>query len=166
MELTIRKDGILEINDARIIFRNFRGERSTYNKEGERNFGLVIPDQELADMLLADENRYGAAWNVKIKAPREEGETPFIHLPVKVKFNDRGPAVFLKSGNAVNQLTEDNIHRLDNLDIRSVDLDIAPYDGIQRDGTPYRSAYLRSMYVVQNVDRFTARFASEESPEE
>ena len=33
-------------------------------------------------------------------------------------------------------------------------------------GTPFRSAYLQSMCVVQNIDRFSARFAAEEHPED
>ena len=165
MELTFAPRSILQIDDARIIFKNFRGEGSKFNKEGDRNFAVVIPNQEFADALINDTNKYGTGWNVKIKAPREEGDEPFIYLPVKVKFNDRGPNVILRSGNNHVRLTEDTIGMLDRIDILSVDMDIRPYDD-EINGKPFRSAYLQSMHVTQNIDRFTARYAEEEFPEE
>ena len=165
MNLTFAPRNILQIDDARIIFRNFRGEGGRFNKEGDRNFAVVIPSQEMADSLLNDTNQYGAGWNVKIKAPREEGDEPFIYLPVKVKFNNRGPVVYLESGSNRIKLNEDTISMLDEIDILSVDMDIRPYDD-EINGKPFRSAYLQSMLVRQEIDRFAARFAEEEHPEE
>ena len=166
MELTFAPKGILEIDDARICFRNFRGEGSLYNNEGDRNFSLVIPDEEIADALMNDKNEFGVGWNVKIRAPREEGEAPFMHLPVKVKYTERsGPRVYLISGKNRVELNEDTIGMLDDIDIKSVDMNIRPYDGEGRFG-PFRSAYLQSIYIVQNVDRFAARFSEEEYPGE
>lgn len=165
MNLTFAPRNILQIDDARIIFRNFRGEGGRFNKEGDRNFAVVIPNQEMAESLLNDTNQYGAGWNVKIKAPREEGDDPFIYLPVKVKFNNRGPVIYLESGNNRIRLTEDTVSMLDEIDILSVDMDIRPYDD-EINGKPFRSAYLQSMLVRQEIDRFAARFAEEEHPEE
>lgn len=166
MKLTFAPKGILQIDDARICFRNFRGEGSMYNNEGDRNFSLVIPDNDIAEALQNDKNEYGVGWNVKIKAPREEGDQPFMHMLVKVKYTDRSkPRAYLISGKNRVELTEDTIGMLDDIDIRSVDLDIRPYDGEGRFG-PHRTAYLQSIYVTQEVDRFAARFAEEEYPEE
>lgn len=165
MELTFAPRGVLQINDARIVFKNFRGEGGKFNKEGDRNFALVIPDEEMAEALQNDVNKYGAGWNVKIRPPREEGDEPFIYLPVKVKFNERGPVVFLQSGDHRVKLKEETIAMLDDIDIAYVELDIRPYDS-EINGKPFRAAYLQAMCVTQNVDRFTARFASEEHPEE
>lgn len=165
MNLTFAPRNILQIDDARIIFRNFRGEGGRFNKEGDRNFAVVIPNQEMAESLLNDTNQYGAGWNVKIKAPREEGDDPFIYLPVKVKFNNRGPVIYLESGSNRIRLTEDTVSMLDEIDILNVDMDIRPYDD-EINGKPFRSAYLQSMLVRQEIDRFAARFAEEEHPEE
>lgn len=165
MELTFAPKNVLQINDARIIFRNFEGRGDMYNREGERNFALVIPNQEIAEALQNDTNQYGVGWNVKIKAPREEGETPFMHLPIKVNFNDRGPVIYVDSNGKRTRLTPETVGMLDHIDISSVDLDISPYDGESMYG-PFRKAYLRAMWVYQEVDRFAARFAEEESPEE
>ena len=165
MNLTFAPRNILQIDDARIIFRNFRGEGGRFNKEGDRNFAVVIPNQEMAESLLNDTNQYGAGWNVKIKAPREEGDDPFIYLPVKVKFNNRGPVIYLESGSNRIRLTEDTVSMLDEIDVLNVDMDIRPYDD-EINGKPFRSAYLQSMLVRQEIDRFAARFAEEEHPEE
>ena len=164
MNLTFAPRGILQIDDARIIYRNFAGAASKFNREGDRNFSIVIPDQEMADALVNE------GWNVKIKAPREDGDVPFMTLPIKVKFNDRGPNVYLQTGNRMNRLDEDSIACLDQIDIVSVDLDVRPYDWVLYEGTKDekrgRSAYLQSIKVVQDVDRFASRFAEEEYPEE
>ena len=164
MNLTFAPRGILQIDDARIIYRNFAGAASKFNRDGDRNFSIVIPDQEMADALVNE------GWNVKIKAPREDGDVPFMTLPVKVKFNDRGPNVYLQTGNRMNRLDEDSIACLDQIDIVSVDLDVRPYDWVLYEGTKDekrgRSAYLQSIKVVQDVDRFASRFAEEEYPEE
>ena len=164
MNLTFAPRGILQIDDARIIYRNFAGAASKFNREGDRNFSIVIPDQEMADALVNE------GWNVKIKAPREDGDVPFMTLPVKVKFNDRGPNVYLQTGNRMNRLDEDSIACLDQIDIVSVDLDVRPYDWVLYEGTKDekrgRSAYLQSIKVVQDVDRFASRFVEEEYPEE
>lgn len=159
MELTFAPKGILQIDDARIIYRNFRGEGGKFNREGDRNFAVVIPKQELADELR---NR---GWNVKIKPPKDEEDSPFMYLPVKVKFNDRGPQVYLRTGDRVNRLDEETISILDDINIRSVDLDIHPYDW-DVNGKSGRTAYLQSIEVIQEIDRFAARYAEEESPED
>lgn len=155
MNITFAPNGRLQIDNARIIFRNFRGEGSRYNRDGDRNFSVVIDDEDIANALQNDTNKYGVGWNVKIRPPREEGDIPFMHLPVKVKFNDRGPGVHLTTGNRTVKLTEDTVDMLDEIDICSVNLDIRPYDN-EVNGKPFRTAYLHSIHVIQEVDRFAS----------
>ena len=159
MKISFGPKGILQIDEARIIYRNFSGAPSKFNREGDRNFAVVINDEEIKDALIEE------GWNVKIKAPREEGDEPFMYLPVKVKFNERGPKVYLKSGKATNRLDEESIDCLDHVDIVSVDMDIRPYDW-EVQGKTGRTAYLQSIWVTQEVDRFADRFAEEEYPED
>ena len=147
MRMTYAPRDILQIDDARIIYRNFAGRGDKYNREGDRNFAVVIPDEDMANDLTK------LGWNVKIKPPREDGDTPFMFLPVKVKFNDRGPNVYLKTGNVQNRLDEESVGLLDNIDIIGVDLDIRPFDW-DVNGKMGRTAYLQSIRVVQDVDRF------------
>lgn len=159
MELTFAPKGILQIDHARIIWRNFEGRGDKFNREGDRNFALIIPTEEMANELIEE------GWNVRIKPPREEGDIPFMYLPVKVKFNDRGPGIYLTSGRAKNRLDEETCGLLDHIDIMDVNLDIRPYDW-EVNGKTGRSAYLQSIEVFQEVDRFAEMYAEEEYPEE
>lgn len=152
MRITYAPRDILQIDDARIIYRNFAGRGDKYNREGDRNFAVVIPDEETANELT------NLGWNVKVKPPREDGDTPFMFLPVKVKFNGRSPNVYLQTGRNKNRLDEESVGLLDDIDIVCVNLDIRPYDWILHEGTPNekrgRSAYLQNIEVIQDVDRF------------
>ena len=159
MEIAIAPNGVLQIDNARITHKNFAGEASAYNEKGKRNFSVIIPNQEIADMLIAD------GWRVKVRPPREEGEEPFRYLPVKVQFNDFGPNVYLISGNARIELDEDSVHRLDRVAIANCDLDIRPYDWSRPDGSKGRSAYLQGIEVTQRVtDRFAERYNNNDVP--
>ena len=159
MNVTFAPSGILQIDDARIIYRNFSGVGSKFNREGDRNFAVYIPDEDMANELKE------RGWNVKIKPPREDGDDPFMFLPVKIKFNDRGPSVYLVTGNKKTPLNENTVSCLDDIDILSVDLDIRPYDWEVNDKTG-RTAYLQSIWVTQEVDRFASRMLDDEYPEE
>lgn len=194
MKITFAPKGILQIDDARIIFRNFRGEASKYNSAGDRNFAVVFPSSVLNEVVfsgfpegLSDEERdkisamsdeelleNGYAdtiggllakqgWNIRTKPPREDGEEPLNYLPVKVKFNGRGPAIYLRTNGVTNQLDEESVGMLDDIDILSVDMDIRPYHWDVKGETGI-SAYLQSMCVTQRVDRFAERFANEQGP--
>ena len=162
MKINFASRGVVQIDNARIIYRNFAGAPSKFNREGDRNFAVVIEDQDIAEALTEK------GWNVKIKPPREEGDEPFMFLPVKVKFNDRGPRVYLQNslgGRNRVTLDEDTVGILDNVDITNVDLDIRPYDWDVQ-GKTGRTSYLQSICVTQEVDRFLDRYAEQESPEE
>ena len=159
MNVTFAPGGILQIDEARLIYRNFSGEASKYNREGDRNFAIIIPDQDIADALIKE------GWNVKIRQPRDEGDEPFMYLSVKVKFNNYGPNVYLMSGSKMIRLNEESVGCLDKMLILSADLDIRPYDD-EFNGKPFRTAYLQEICVVQEVSRFDDRYAEEEYPGE
>lgn len=152
--------GYLEINDARILWPNFEGRGDRFNKQGDRNFTLIIPDQEIAEALMNNKNKYGDGWNVKIKK-REGDDKPFMNMKVKVSFNGRGPNIYLVTGNPGDPrakkvlLNEDTVKCLDYIDIISCDMDIRPYDDVMPNGNSFRSAYLSAMRVYQRVDRFS-----------
>lgn len=149
MELTFAPKKILQIDDARIVHRNFSGVGSMYNREGDKNFSVIIPTQEMADELME------RGWNVKIKPPREDGDEPFMFLPIKIKYNGRGPTAYLQSGGRRVELDEESIGCLDDVDIVGVDMDVRPYDW-EVNGKTGRTAYLQTIRVTQRIDRFAA----------
>lgn len=158
MEVIIAPNGHLQIDDAEITFRNFAGVEKEFNKEGDRNFSLVIRDPDLADRLA----EYG--WNVRIRPPRNDGDAPFIHLPVKVVFNSPYPLTIklVREGMRPLELDEDSVKCLDHMDIERIDMDIRPHDWVISEGKPSekrgRSAKLQTMYVVQRPNRFAERY--------
>ena len=161
MHVTFAPKGILQIDDIdgrQIIFKNFEGRGDKFNREGDRNFSLRIDDENTADALVKE------GWNVRIKEGRDEDEGPFMRLPIKVKFTNYGPNVYLRTGNRVNELNEESIACLDNIEIDSVNMDIRPYDW-DVNGRTGRTAYLQSMEVVQRIDRFAARYANKNDEE-
>ena len=151
MNVCFAPKGILQIDDAKIMFKNFEGRGDKFNRAGDRNFSLLIEDPNTADALVKE------GWNVKIKPGRDEDEEPFMRLPVKVKFTEYGPNVYLRTGDRVNKLDEESISCLDDIDIESVNMDIRPYDW-EVNGRTGRTAYLQSMEVIQRIDRFSARY--------
>lgn len=155
MEIGFARDGkLLQIDDARIIFKNFSGEESKFNRAGDRNFAVRINDPDVVDQLIAD------GWNVTVKPPKEEGDDPYMYIKVKIKFNDRGPKVFLRSGKHVRRLSEQNVGLLDSIDILRVDLDLRAYDW-EVNGKTGRTAYLDSINVEQNLNRFEEYYENE-----
>lgn len=153
MHISIGPRGVLQIDGARITHKNFSGKKTMYNREGDRNFSLIIDTIEDAELLTS------LGWNVKVKESPIAGEPPFMTMKVKVKFGGNGPDIYLKSGNSVNLLTEQNVGIIDKIAIANIDLDIRPWDTVMADGRPIRSAYLNGADVTQSVDRFAERHA-------
>ena len=154
MNINIGPRGTLEIDNARIIFRNLEGRGGLYNREGDRNFALVVPDEDARDALIEQ------GYNVKTKAPRDEDEEPLMYLTIKVKPNGRGPRIYLVSGRSKRELPEESWGLIDQISIANVSLDIHAYDWTVN-GKVGRSAYLAAMEVTQNIDRFAATMEEE-----
>lgn len=154
MTINIGPRGTLEIDNARIIFRNLEGRGGLYNREGDRSFALVVPDEDARDALIEQ------GYNVKTKAPRDEDEEPLMYLTIKVKPNGRGPHIYLLSGRSKRELPEESWGLIDQISIADVSLDIHAYDW-NVNGKTGRSAYLAAMEVTQNIDRFAAAMEEE-----
>lgn len=146
------------IEGARIIFRNFKGEQTQYNRAGDRNFCVVL-DKELADQLADD------GWNVKVREPKEEGDDPLLYLKVKVKFGDYPPVIKQVTSKGATQLDEDTVMILDTAAIENVDLIITPY-AYTFNGKDGVSAYLKKMYVTIAEDDLDKKYARYEDVED
>lgn len=140
----------LNIEGAKIGFRNFSGKGGNYNPEGRRMFHVFLP-QDQAVQLQED------GWNIKWLKPKDENDEPQAHLPVFVKFENVPPKIVMVSSNGKTVLTEDMVGNLDWAEIENVDLTINPYNW-EMNGKIGVKAYVKTMYVTIVEDEYAHKY--------
>lgn len=139
------------VEDAQIIFRNFAGKESAYNREGDRNFACIL-DPDVAIKMLED------GWNVKYLDAREEGDEPTPYIGVSVKFEVRPPRIVMITSTARTALDEESVETLDWADIQTVDLIARGYEW-SVNGKSGVKAYLQSMFITIEEDALERKYA-------
>lgn len=150
----------INIEGAKVIFRNFSGSRFS---DGKRNFSIVLDDKDAE--LLKEEG-----WNVKQFETRD-GDV-INHLPVEIRFQRNAemehlnPAIWWITGNGKNRtkLSEKAVGALDQAEIENVDIVIRPYDYSKKfkikKGEPFIKAQVKSMYVTVIEDAVDAKYSA------
>jgi hypothetical protein len=144
------------VEDAPIIFRNFSGKEGQYNREGDRNFAVVLP-REVAVQMHED------GWNVRYLEPREEGDEDTPYISIAVNFKNRPPRVVLLTSTTRTQLDEESVEVLDWADIQTADLIARGYDW-SVNGKTGTKAYLQSLFVTIQEDALERKYSINENP--
>ena len=143
----------IEIENAKLMFKNFSGEPSKFNRKGDRNFSVIIEDPAEAARLAAD------GWNIRELTSRDEDDDSIFVLGVSVAFDERFPmTIKLVTRTNITDLDEESISILDNAEIKHVDLIARPYNWDVNGKTGVK-AYLKALYVTIEEDRFAEKYA-------
>lgn len=148
------KEGYTFYN-AKILFRNFSGEKSEYNRNGDREFSIVIDDPTFADALKQE------GWNVKPLKSRDEDEVPKHIIKVTARFDNFPPKVFKISGKVKTKLDEEAIGSLDFDEFANVDVTITPSNW-EVNGKTGIKAYLKTMFVTLVEDELTSKYMEDD----
>lgn len=169
----------LPIFGAEMIFRNFEGREGDYNRAGDRNFSVVIPDIDQAIEL------YNLGWNVQIR-PKEaatriemksacrtfeervewlnqrgELQDALFHLKVTVsyKYPEKQPKIYLieEGMKEMTELKEGNVAILDKAPIINCDLTINP-SYWNKGGRNGYMAFLKEAYITIPTSPVTDKY--------
>lgn len=143
------------IEGARIVFRNFAGREGQYNREGDRNFAVLLDDPKIEKEMKRE------GWNVKYLTPRDETEKEQPYVQVSVNYKGRPPKIVLLSNRGGRQvrtdLGEEEVEILDWIEIANVDLILNPYEWSVSGKTGIK-AYLKSMFVTMDEDELDQKY--------
>lgn len=146
-------DNTVLMEGVKLVFRNFAGKEQQYNREGDRNFAVLL-NADVAVNMLED------GWNVKYMKPREddEEETEQAYLQVSVGYKGRPPKIWLITSRGRTSLGEDEVEVLDWADITNADLIVRPYEWAVNGKTGVK-AYLKSLFVTIEEDALERKYA-------
>lgn len=147
----------LNIENARIIFRNFSGKPDRYDKIGHKNFKVIL-DAEQADVLSRD------GWNIQVRHDNRDpdGDDMFL-LPVQIRYDIFPPKIYMITEKNSVLLDEESVAELDDADIKKIDLVIRPYQW-EVNGKSGVKAYVRKMYVTIEEDIFASKYKFKDAP--
>jgi hypothetical protein len=139
------------VENAQLIFRNFSGKESQYNRTGDRNFSVLL-DDDSANRMLAD------GWNVKFLKSREDGDEDRPYISISVGYKTKPPRVVMISSTGRTVLDEDAVEHLDWVEIEKADLIARAYTW-EVNGKTGIKAYLQSLYITIQEDELERKYS-------
>jgi hypothetical protein len=149
--LTPQFDGSLIMEGAQVVYRNFEGRETPFNREGDRNFAVVLDD------VTAEEMRKDG-WNVKTKPSKDDPDQNFNTLSVKIGNKGKPPNIVMISRRGRTKLSVNEVEVLDWVEFQNVDLKVGPYHWNVR-GESGITAYLRALYITVLEDDLDKKYA-------
>lgn len=146
-----RKIPPIQIDNAKLIWKNLSGAAKQYNAKGIRNFHVVL-EPDLAQVLEAD------GWNVRWHEAREEGDPAWPSIKVFVRFDNYPPRIVQITSKSKTVLDEETVGVLDWAEITKVDLILSPSQW-ENNGKKGIKAYLRKMFVTLDESDLEARYS-------
>lgn len=161
----------LVIENADIIFRNFRGIDRGYNPKHEKSFSLLVKEDRFDINAMKKDG-----WNLKALKPREgyEDEPVNYHLPVTVRWDNFPPRIYLvtkvsrddeKARYRKTMLDEETSFMIDTAEIANVNVEISHGRTYDFNGKVGIKAYLKTMYIELVEDRFDGLYDFEDDDE-
>ncbi len=151
MDKTNKVVSNINIEHARITFRNFSGKEGKFNPAGRRNFCVLLDDLDLVRKLQGD------GWNIKFLKPRDDFENEQPYMQVTVAFGRIPPKIYMISNGRKSLIDEDTVDILDWAEFENVDLIIRPYN-YEFTGRRGVKAYLKTMYATIAEDEFSSKY--------
>jgi hypothetical protein len=145
------------VEGATLIFRNFSGKEGPFNRDGDRNFAVILPPDD-AEKMAKD------GWNVRYLEAREEGDEDTPYITCAVSFKNYPPRVVMLTSRARTNLNEDNIEVLDWANIETADVICRGYEWSVGDKSGTK-AYVKSLFVTIEEDYLERKYAVNEVEE-
>lgn len=157
----------ITLENIRLIWKNFAGEKKQFNEAGKRNFAIPL-DEELALEL------YEAGWPVKdnvkkVNDPSNPAEEVLYHMPVIVRLDGKRPARIFMVAPAKNPkpdapknvktlITEETAVVVDWARFDLIDVKLSPHN-YDFNGKRGVTAYLVTMFGFVHVDSLEEKYA-------
>ena len=149
---------------ADIMYRNFEGREGKFNKEGDRNFALLLPE-DFVDEAIRD------GWNVKRQ--RNQGDpdngprtgAPYVAVHVGFKIRPPRMVMITETSRKRTPLDQDICDMIDFADIEFADVTVRPrqYEVNGRKGI---KIWLDTIYVMVRENYLDLKYADWDSPKE
>lgn len=144
------KKQIITFEDAQIIFRNFEGRGDRYNREGSRNFSVIVSED---DAIMLDE----MGCNVKRTKPRDGDEEGKPYVKILLGMYD--PEIYVISRGRKKLLAPSQYAKLDRLEFEQADLEVSKSNKQwENNGRTGYSLYLETLVVVVIESKILSKY--------